>query len=403
MTAAHWDPRALRESEFSELGETVYLNSASTGPLPERSRRALEIYNRQRGAPHLLPDDEVFAMLDHSRALIARLLNAEAEEIALTPNTTFGINIAAMGLPLEQGDVVVFSEREFPANAYPWLSLADRGVVVERVPVTASGWPDEDRLVERMHDPRVRVVAVSLVQFSNGYAVDLARLSAESRATDTWLVVDGIQGVGQRPVDLKQTPVDVLAVGGQKWLLGPWGTGFAYIRRELLPSLRPPVIDWMAYEGTDDFTRLTEYGTTLRDNARRYELVTLPYQDFDAFNRSLELVLEHGVAEIEAHVRTLQEPLIRWARDQGVEITSPLDEHRSAVICLAPADARASYDALRGADVIASFREGGIRFAPHLFNSMDEMERVVEILDSGLGTRDARPASRVPRRGPSAT
>ena len=391
MTPVQWNPRALREAEFPELGETIYLNSASTGPLPERSRRALEIFNQRRGAPHLLPDEEVFAMLDHSRSLIARLLNASADEIALTTNTTFGINLAAMGLPLEPGDVVVFSDREFPANAYPWLSLIERGVVVDRVPVTASGWPDEDRLVERMHDPRVRVVAVSLVQFSNGYAVDLARLSAESRATDTWLVVDGIQGVGQRPLDLKQTPVDVLAVGGQKWLLGPWGTGFAYVRRELLASLRPPVIDWMAYDGTDDFTRLTEYQDTLRDNARRYELITMPYQDFDAFNRSLELVLEHGVPAIAEHVRSLQEPLIQWARDRGVRIVSPLDQHRSAIVCVAPEHARASYDALRQAGVIASFREGSIRLAPHLFNSMDEMERVVEVMDGQRSTVNGRP------------
>jgi selenocysteine lyase/cysteine desulfurase len=384
VTAAQWDPRALREAEFSELGETIYLNSASTGPLPERSRRALEIFNQRRGAPHLLPDEEVFAMLDHTRALIARLLNASAEEIALTLNTSFGLNLAAMGLPLAAGDVVVFSDREFPANAYPWLSLAERGVMVERVPVMASGWPDEDRLVERMHDPRVRVVAVSLVQFSNGYAVDLARLSAESRATDTWLVVDGIQGVGQLPVDLKKTPVDVMAVGGQKWLLGPWGTGFAYVRRGLLASLRPPLIDWMAFDGTDDFTRLTDYQTTLRNNARRYEMITLPYQDFDAFNRSLELVLEHGVSAIARHIRGLQEPLIDWGRQHDVRIVSPLDQHRSSILCLAPEDARASYEALREAGVIASFREGAIRLAPHLFNSMDEMERVVEVLGGRL-------------------
>ncbi|HET8633712.1 MAG TPA: aminotransferase class V-fold PLP-dependent enzyme [Gemmatimonadales bacterium] len=393
MTPARWDPRALREAEFPELGETIYLNSASTGPLPERSRRALEIFNQRRGAPHLLPDEEVFAMLDQSRGLIARLLNASPEEIALTVNTTFGLNLAAMGLPLSAGDVVVFSDREFPANAYPWLSLADRGVMVERVPVMASGWPDEDRLVERMHDPRVRVVAVSLVQFSNGYAVDLARLSAESRATDTWLVVDGIQGVGQLPVDLEQTPVDVLAVGGQKWLLGPWGTGFAYVRRELMESLRPPLIDWMAFEGTDDFTRLTDYQSTLRDNARRYEMITLPYQDFDALNRSLELVLDHGVPAIARHARALQEPLIQWAQENGVRIVSPLDQHRSAIVCVAPDDARASYDALREAGVIASFREGAIRLAPHLFNSMDEMERVVEVLDG----RRSQVAGREPR------
>ena len=388
MSPETWDPRALRAAEFPELAETIYLNSASTGPLPECARRALDIFNRRRGAPHLLPDEEIFAMLDQSRALLAQLVNADVDEVALTTNTTVGVNLAAMGLPLERGDVVVFSDREFPANAYPWLSLAERGIIAEKVPVNPSGWPDEDRLVERMRDPRVRVLAVSLVQFSSGYAVDLARLSAAARETDTWLVVDAIQGVGQLPVDLKQTPVDVLAVGGQKWLLGPWGTGFACVRRDLQPRLRPPLIDWMAYEGTDDFSRLTQYGDRLRDNARRYEMVTLPYQAFDALNHSVGLVLQHGVAAIAAHVRQLQEPLIRWAREHEVRITSPMDQHRSAILCLAPADARASYDRLRRAGVIASFREGAIRLAPHLFNSLDEMERVVEVLDGQPSTVD---------------
>lgn len=393
MSPETWDPRALRAAEFPELAETIYLNSASTGPLPECARRALDIFNRRRGAPHLLPDEEIFAMLDQSRALLAQLVNADVDEIALTTNTTVGVNLAAMGLPLERGDVVVFSDREFPANAYPWLSLAERGIIAEKVPVNPSGWPDEDRLVERMRDPRVRVLAVSLVQFSSGYAVDLARLSAAARETDTWLVVDAIQGVGQLPVDLKQTPVDVLAVGGQKWLLGPWGTGFACVRRDLQARLRPPLIDWMAYEGTDDFSRLTQYGDRLRDNARRYEMVTLPYQAFDALNHSVGLVLQHGVAAIAAHVRQLQEPLIRWAREHEVRITSPMDQHRSAILCLAPADARASYDRLRRAGVIASFREGAIRLAPHLFNSLDEMERVVEVLDGQRSTGNGRPSA----------
>ncbi len=391
MSPAHWDPRALREAEFPELGETVYLNSASTGPLPERARHALEIFNRRRGAPHLLPDDEVFAMLDHSRDLIARLLNAGVNEIALTPNTTYGINLAAMGLPLGAGDVVVFSDREFPANAYPWLALAHRGVNVERLPVLPSGWPDEDRMVERMQDPRVRVLAVSLAQFSSGYLVDLARLSAAARASETWLVVDAIQGLGQVPVDLRETPVDVLAAGGQKWLLGPWGTGFAFVRRELQAQLRPPIIDWMAYEGTDDFTRLTQYSDTLRDNARRYELITLAYQEFDALNRSVELVLEHGVPAIARHIEELHQPLLGWASKNDVAVTSPRDHHRSGILCLKPPDARGAYEALQQAGIIVSFREGAIRLAPHLFNSLDEMEQVVEVLESQRSTVNGRP------------
>ena len=166
---------------------------------------------------------------------------------------------------------------------------------MELVPTTPDGWPDEARLLERLADPRVRVLAVSLVQFSNGYLADLAALSAATRRTGAYLVVDAIQGVGQVPLDLSRVEVDVLACGAQKWLLSPWGSGFVYVRRELISRLSPPVTGWMAFEGTDDFTRLTSYHDTLRGDARRFELITLPYQDFAGMNASLGLIHELGV------------------------------------------------------------------------------------------------------------
>ena len=160
--------------------------------------------------------------------------------------------------------------------------------------------------MERMADPRVRVLAVSLVQFSNGYKVDLARLSKRARETNTFLVVDAIQGLGAVPVDLQATPVDILSCGGQKWLLSPWGSGFVYVRKELIPAVQPVVMGWMAFEGTDDFTRLTDYDPRLRDDARRYEMISLPFQDFAGFNTSLDLLLDVGVPAIAAHIAEVQ-------------------------------------------------------------------------------------------------
>ena len=141
----------------------------------------------------------------------------------------------------------------------------------------------------------MRVLAISLVQFSNGYTVDLGRLSAATREAGAYLVVDAIQAVGQVPIDLRKTPVDVLACGGQKWLLSPWGSGFVYVRRELIRELRPAVTGWMAFEGTDDFTRLTQYDDRLRGDARRFELITLPYQDFAGMNASVRMLLDAGI------------------------------------------------------------------------------------------------------------
>jgi selenocysteine lyase/cysteine desulfurase len=224
------------------------------------------------------------------------------------------------------------------------------------------------------------VLAVSLVQFSNGYTIDLARLSAATRASGTYLVVDGIQGVGQLPVDMTKTPVDILACGAQKWLLSPWGSGFVYVRRELVRELSPSITGWMAFEGTEDFTRLTEYCDTLRGDARRFELITLPYQDFAGMNASLGLLLSVGIQRIAAHLQALHAPVLAWARRHQVRVKSPGAERGSGILCVQPPNVGEAFRRLKAARVVASMREGAIRLSPHLYNTVDEMERVVDIL-----------------------
>jgi selenocysteine lyase/cysteine desulfurase len=374
----------LRAREFPWTADTIYLNNASIGPLPERTRRELESFNRKRAAPHQLPDRDLMATIATSRRLAASLIGAAPEEIALSINTGFGLSLAARALPLQAGDIVLASDKEFPANVYPWMLLKDIGVTLELVPTTPEGWPDEDRLLERLTDPRVRVLAVSLVQFSNGYTVDLGRLSRAARDSDTYLVVDAIQGIGQLPLDLRQTPVDVLSCGAQKWLLSPWGSGFVYVRRDLIRELRPAVTGWMAFEGTDDFTRLTQYNDTLRGDARRFELITLPYQEFCGMNASLDLLLSVGIPQIARHLQTLHAPILAWAEANGVEIVSPRGKAGSGILCVAPHDVGTAFRALKAGRVVASLREGAIRFSPHFYNTVEEMEQVVELLDQSL-------------------
>jgi selenocysteine lyase/cysteine desulfurase len=383
--------RKLRDTEFPWTAATTYLNNASIGPIPERTRLALEAFNARRTAPHLLPDRELMASLADAREAAARLIGADAAEIALTTNTTTGVNVAARALPLERGDVVVVSDREFPANVYPWLALRELGIETELVDTTETGFPDEDYLVERVADPRVRVLAVSFVQFANGFRADLARLSHECRRHDTWLVVDAIQGLGAAALDVRETPVDVLTTGGQKWLLSPWGTGFCYVRRPLIEKMSPNHVGWMAYEGTDDFTNLVDYSDTLRADARRFEVGTIPFQDHVGLTTSLSLLAEIGVATIAAHVRSLHEPILAWARGRDVRIVSPTDDaHRSAILCIAPPDARDAHRRLKAAGVVCALREGAIRLSPHCYNTVEEMERVVEVLDEALQSQPAR-------------
>lgn len=375
-----YDVAGLRAAEFPWTSSTIYLNHASIGPLPERTRRVLEEFNRRRAAPYLLPDRDLFAILAESRRLVATLIGATPDEIGLTVNTGFGLGMAARALPFHPGDIVLVSDREFPANVYPWMRLDDRGVSLELVPTTAEGWPDESRILDRLRDPRVRAVAVSLVQFSNGYTVNLPRLSAATRETGAWLVVDAIQGIGQVPLDLGRVEVDVLSCGGQKWLLSPWGTGFVYVRRALVPTLAPAITGWLAFEGTDDLTRLTRYDSALRSDARRFELMTLPYQDFAGLNPSLELIFSLGVERIAAHLRTLHQPVLAWAARTGAPVTSPRGERGSGILCVAPERVQEVHRRLKGARIICSLREGSIRLSPHCYNTVEEMERVADVL-----------------------
>ena len=374
--------KALRTAEFPWTADTVYLNNASIGPIPERTRRALDEFTAKRTAPHLLPDRELFAGLAAARLGIAQLINADPSEIALATNTGFGLHLAARALPLERGDIVLLSDKEFPAIVYPWLLLREQGITVEMARCTAQGWPDEEHLLERLRDPRVRVLAVSFVQFSKGYRADLKKLGAAARANGTYLVVDGIQGIGNSVLDLQEMPVDILACGGQKWLLSPWGSGFVYVRKELVAQLEPTITGWMAFEGTDDFSRLTEYNPTFRSDARRFEMITLPYQDFFGMTASLSLLLEIGVRDIAEVTRATHAPILKWAEENDVRITSPTENgHRSAILCVAPPKPAEAYHGLKRARVVCSMREGAIRLSPHCYNTVEEMEKVIEVLD----------------------
>lgn len=378
------DIAQLRRQEFPWTAQATWLNNASTGPLPARTVRVLADFNQRRAELHRLEEHYYLDLLAKSRELAARMLNVPARTIALATNTSFGLNVAALALPFAPGDIVLVSDREFPANVYPWMALRSRGVSLEMAQVTGEGWPDEEYLVGRMSDPGVKAVAISLVQFSNGYRVDLGRLSHTAAATGTWLVVDAIQGLGQLPVDLAETPVDILSCGGQKWLLSPWGSGFFHVRESLIEHLAPPLAGWMAYEGTDDFTQLTRYREELRCDARRFEVVTLPYQDFAGMNSSLELLLDLGMDAVREHVMALRRPVEEWADRRGIALASPRDLHASGIICVMPPEPARCHQKLHEAGIHCSLREGSIRLSPHVYNTAEEMEKVIDVMEREL-------------------
>jgi cysteine desulfurase/selenocysteine lyase len=379
------DVDAIRRSEFpwEHRGEAIHFDHASVGPLPQRARDALEAYGLKRAEPHRLGAEDFFPVLDDARARAGRLIGASAAEIALTTNTSWGVNLAAYALPLGAGDIVLGSAGEFPANVYPWMAAAKaRGFTYELLPL-AGTLVDEAAVLRRIEtDARVRCVALSWVSFWSGHRIDAARIGAACRERGIFFAVDAIQGLGAVDLDVGRVPIDILSSGAQKWLCSPWGSGFAYVRRELVDRLTPPAAGWLAQASSGDFGRFLDYDPRWHADARRFEVGTIPYQDIVGMNASLSLFLELGTGAIERHVRSLVAPLVEWAAARPeVRLFTPLDEARRAgIVAFAMPGLEDASRRLREAGVTHSVREGAIRLAPHFHNTMADVRTVLAAL-----------------------
>ncbi|MBX3174560.1 MAG: aminotransferase class V-fold PLP-dependent enzyme [Gemmatimonadaceae bacterium] len=383
-------PQALdalrrREFGFEARGEARHLDHASIGAIPQRARDAVSAYNDKRAEMYRMRAEDFFPVLDRSRELVGRLIGAGGDEIALTTNTSWGVNLAAFALPLGPGDIVLGSAGEFPANVYPWMAAAKaRGFGFELVPMLGRG-VDEDAIVERVaSDARVKGVALSWVSFWSGYRIDLDRIGTACRARGVWFAVDAIQGLGPLALDLAKTPVDILSCGAQKWLCSPWGAAFAYVRRELIARLEPPAAGWLSQATAGDFARFLDYDPAWRGDAQRFEVGSLPIQDFVGMNASIELQLELGPSAIQAHVAAITRPILDWAalRPDVTCFTPSNDAQRAGIVALATPRLDADSKRLREAGVVHAVREGAIRLAPHFHNTDADIGKAISALES---------------------
>ncbi|MGI9091737.1 MAG: aminotransferase class V-fold PLP-dependent enzyme [Gemmatimonadaceae bacterium] len=368
----------------------IYCNAASTGPLPARTIAVLDEWNRLRAEPWRITFEQQFETTATARELCARLIGADAEEIALMPNTSAGINLAAQILPVARDKVVLGHDGEFPANVYPWMALEQSGgggggARFEQIGLLPNGLPDWEGLSARVDRGDVGLVAISWVSFVSGDRADLMRIGAMCRERGIWFVVDGIQGVGTTSLDVHACNIDVLACGAQKWLLSPWGAGFCYVRRELTAQMDPRSVGWLGMRHSQEMSRMLEYDLTYLEDARKFEFAATAYQDVAGMNASLGMLMEIGAEQVEEHISTLAGRLIDGiALLPSLTLVTPREPGRRAgIVSFLVAESQTVSERLDSAGVVHSVRGGGvIRLAPHVYNTVDEIDRVLSVLET---------------------
>ncbi len=385
MASVFPDFTDIRAAEYPQLGDGIFLNAASYGPIPARTLAAVSDHDR-RHAEAQLTESDFSPPLAAARSAAADLIGAKTREIALVPNTNVGINLAAAMVRqiAANGDsrrTIIVSSGEFPANVYPWLALEAAGFKVQFVKTDKAGCIREDALLAELQSGDVIALALSAVQFASGYRADLHAFGEACRKANVFFTVDAIQMVGAMPLDVSKLNIDVLACGGQKWLCSPYGSGFAYVASRWIDELGPDLPGWLSYESSYDYTKLVSYDRTLLHDARRFEVGTLPFQSFAGFTESSSLFCEIGLDKIWTRIKELQQPLLDWADASEIQVVSPRDEaRRSGILSIRLPNNELSYTALRVAGVTCSIREKALRIAPHFYNTPVEIERVVQIL-----------------------
>lgn len=388
---------------FPGLRDKVFLDAACLSLAPRPAVEAIEkfleiamICHEDSSTHHHIFMDE---MRSAARPAVARLINAHEDEVALVESTSHGLSLAANAIPLEAGDRVMISNLEFLEVALPWIQKKKDGIEIDVVP-NRNGEVSIDDFADRL-TPRTRVICVSSVQWSNGYRLDLAALSRLCHERGVWLVVDAIQQLGAIPLDVHQTPVDILVSGGHKWLNAPFGCGFLYINRDVLSDLHPPLGGYLSLEDptggwgnyfqTPSITPVGDF--YLVGTARRFEAGgTANYPGAIGLAASLRLLEELGPAHVADHIHQLTDQLIQGLDNLGVKVVTPrARENRSGIVTFSVGSAEDNVklmNQLLAKKILVSVRYtsnvGGVRVSCHYYNSKDDIDALLSAVKLAL-------------------
>jgi len=357
--------------QFPVTENSTYLNTAAAGPLARMTHDAATDYYKLMMADGDVHWDHWLAKREEVRNKVAAFINAEPDEVALTTNTSSGMNVIVDAL--ENRGEVISCDLEFPVSTLPWMN---RRIPVHFVKAINGKLNIED--IQTKMDQRTGVISISHVQFTNGFRMDLEALGNDKRGHV--FVVNASQSAGVFEIDVKRMKIDALCSTGHKWMLAGYGSGFVYLSREILQQSKPRAIGWLSlqepYEMKNDELHLRH------DAAARAELGCPHYAGIFALGASIDMLTSVGISNIEEHALALNALLTSRLIDEGWGVLSPIDDQgvRSAETLVAAPEPAALTKKLAKEKVIVTEKPQGIRVATDFFNNESDIDRLIEAL-----------------------
>jgi selenocysteine lyase/cysteine desulfurase len=364
-------------AQFPVFQNKIYLNSCSQGALGKPVEASLLEHIRswhEQGSPW----DRWVEEYENARVAFARFIGATPDEVAVLPSASAGINSVASALDFGKRRKVVMGEFEFPTMGQIWLAQQRRGAEIEFLEARDGRiCPD---CYSRAIDGRTLIVPLTQVCFMNGFRSDVTSIVKRAHERGALVMLDGYQDCGTRPIDVKALDVDFYVTGALKYLLCPSGIAFLYVRRDLITTLTPTITGWFAQQNPFAFdVKHFDPAST----ARRFEGGSPPLPNVYCVPAALRLLEGTGYAAIAEHVATLARTLIAGACDLNIRVKTPPDSAGPLVV-LQMKDADAMVRQMAASNIVVSNRMDGLRVSFHLYNTLDDVRDVLDVLTQNL-------------------
>ena len=367
------DMESVRE-QFPVTKNKVFLNHAAESPLPKPVADAVHKYVEEFSNF----GESSIELEDRGKSLFAKLINAKPEELAIVENTSMGLNIAANLLRYPPGSKIVTTDMEYPSVVYPWLRKS-LPVKVHYVKNVNGKILLED--MEKAVDDNTVAVVISHVEYFNGFRNDLGAISEIAHEHGAYVIVDAIQSAGAVKIDVKKDDVDFLTCACYKWLLGPPGAGYLYVKRELVEKFEPPLVGWLSVKPevfeTIDFWDI--WSLKLSETASRFEVGTPSFISIAGIIQALKMFLDFGMENVERRILKLTDYLIETVKDLGLKLQTPEEkQYRSGIVNFKISNPKELAEKLNGKNIVVSARSHGIRVSPHFYNVEEEIDTLME-------------------------
>jgi selenocysteine lyase/cysteine desulfurase len=364
-------------SRFSIFQRKIYLNTCSQGPLSDSVQAGLQDYIaswHEYGSPWELWVERYEA----ARTAFARFINASPDEVAIVTSVSAGVNSVASALNFRERKKIVLGEFEFPTMGHVWLAQRVRGADVQFIKAVGNCILAVN--YEKMIDRYSSIVPLTRVCFKNGFRSDVAAITQIAHGSGALVMLDDYQDCGTRPVDVKAMDLDFFVTGTLKYLLGPPGLAFMYVRRELISSLVPTVTGWFGQ--ANPFAYDPQH-FELSPTARRFESGSPSVPNVYAAGPGFELLGEIGMENVAGHIKALAQTLLSCAENLGIRAKTPADS-AGPLIVLQSKDSSLLVQKLAENGIVASNRYDGLRISFHVYNTMDDVKAVAEVLKNNI-------------------